>query len=66
MTTGPWPAAIWWHPPAGPYGHDCAARYPLIVEAVKHLRVRSLLVVWCDDHGVMHVATITGKFHFLR
>ena len=28
----------------------------------RHLRVRSLLidgeVVWCDNHGLMHVATI--------
>jgi bifunctional non-homologous end joining protein LigD len=51
-------------------GHDWAARYPLIVEAVNHLLVQSVLidgeVVWCDDHGVMHVTTITGKFHFLR
>ena len=34
-------------------GHDWAARYPLIVEAVNHLRVRSVLidgeVVCCDE-----------------
>ena len=37
-------------------GHDWAARYPLIVEAVNHLRVRSVLidgeVVCCDDRGL--------------
>jgi ATP-dependent DNA ligase len=37
-------------------GHDWAARYPLVVEAVNHLRVRSVLidgeVVCCDDRGL--------------
>jgi ATP-dependent DNA ligase len=37
-------------------GHDWAVRYPLIVEAVNHLRVRSLLidgeVVCCDERGL--------------
>ena len=37
-------------------GHDWAARYPLIVEAVNHLRVRSVLidgeVVCCDERGL--------------
>ena len=37
-------------------GHDWAFRYPLIVEAVNHLRVRSVLidgeVVCCDDRGL--------------
>ena len=37
-------------------GHDWAARFPLIVEAVNHLRVRSVLidgeVVCCDDRGL--------------
>ena len=37
-------------------GHDWASRYPLIVEAVNHLRVRSVLidgeVVCCDDRGL--------------
>ena len=36
-------------------GHDWANRYPLIVEAVNHLRVRSVLidgeVVCCDERG---------------
>ena len=38
-------------------GHDWAPRYPLIVEAMNHLKVRSLPVstgeaVCCDDNGV--------------
>jgi bifunctional non-homologous end joining protein LigD len=37
-------------------GHDWAARYPLVVEAVNHLKVRSCLidgeVVCCDEKGV--------------
>jgi ATP-dependent DNA ligase len=37
-------------------GHDWAARYPLVVEAVNHLKVRSCLidgeVVCCDENGV--------------
>src|SRR3954464_7087262 len=37
-------------------GHDWAARYPLMVEAVNHLKVRSCLidgeVVCCDEKGV--------------
>ena len=37
-------------------GHDWANRYPLIVEAVNHLRVRSVLidgeVVCCDERGL--------------
>jgi len=37
-------------------GHDWSTRYPLIVEAVNRLRVRSCLidgeVVACDDHGL--------------
>jgi bifunctional non-homologous end joining protein LigD len=37
-------------------GHDWAARYPLIVEAVNHLKVRSCLidgeVVCCDERGL--------------
>src|SRR4051812_24645327 len=36
-------------------GHDWAARYPLVVEAVNHLKVRSCLidgeVVCCDERG---------------
>jgi bifunctional non-homologous end joining protein LigD len=37
-------------------GHDWAPRYPLIVEAVNRLRVRSCLIdgeaVACDDNGI--------------
>jgi hypothetical protein len=37
-------------------GYDWAARYPVVVEAVNHLEVRSCLidgeVVCCDDNGV--------------
>jgi bifunctional non-homologous end joining protein LigD len=37
-------------------GHDWSARYPLVVEAVNHLKVRSCLidgeVVCCDDRGL--------------
>src|SRR6478735_374504 len=37
-------------------GHDWANRYPLIVEAVNHLRVRSVVidgeVVCCDERGL--------------
>jgi bifunctional non-homologous end joining protein LigD len=37
-------------------GHDWSARYPLIVEAVNHLKVRSCLidgeVVCCDENGL--------------
>jgi bifunctional non-homologous end joining protein LigD len=37
-------------------GHDWSARYPLVVEAVNHLKVRSCLidgeVVCCDEHGL--------------
>jgi ATP-dependent DNA ligase len=44
-------------------GHDWAARYPLVVEAVNHLKVRSCLidgeVVCCDEKGV-------AAFHLLR
>jgi hypothetical protein len=39
-----------------PNGHDWAARYPLVVEAVNHLSLRSCLidgeVVCCDENGV--------------
>jgi bifunctional non-homologous end joining protein LigD len=44
-------------------GHDWAARYPLIVEALTYLKVRSVLidgeVVCCDERGL-------AVFHFLR
>ena len=44
-------------------GHDWAARYPLSVEAVNHLRIRSVLidgeVVCCDERGL-------AVFHVLR
>jgi bifunctional non-homologous end joining protein LigD len=37
-------------------GHDWAARYPLVVQTVNHLKVRSCLidreVVCCDENGV--------------
>jgi bifunctional non-homologous end joining protein LigD len=37
-------------------GHDWAARYPLVVEAMNHLKVRSCLidgeVVCCDEKGL--------------
>jgi bifunctional non-homologous end joining protein LigD len=37
-------------------GHDWAQRYPLVVEAVNHLKVRSCLidgeVVCCDENGL--------------
>jgi bifunctional non-homologous end joining protein LigD len=37
-------------------GNDWTARYPLVVEAVNHLKVRSCLidgeVVCCDEHGL--------------
>jgi bifunctional non-homologous end joining protein LigD len=37
-------------------GHDWADRYPLIVEAVNHLKARSFLIdgeaVCCDDNGL--------------
>ena len=36
-------------------GNDWSARFPLVVEAVNHLKVRSCLidgeVVCCDEHG---------------
>jgi bifunctional non-homologous end joining protein LigD len=44
-------------------GNDWSARYPLVVEAVNHLTVRSCLidgeVVCCDERGV-------AAFHILR
>jgi bifunctional non-homologous end joining protein LigD len=44
-------------------GNDWSARFPLVVEAVNHLRVRSCLidgeVVCCDDRGL-------AIFHLLR
>jgi ATP-dependent DNA ligase len=37
-------------------GNDWSERFPLVVEAVNHLRVRSVLidgeVVFCDEHGL--------------
>jgi ATP-dependent DNA ligase len=36
-------------------GHDWSARYPLVVEAVNHLKVRSCLIdgeVCCDERGL--------------
>jgi bifunctional non-homologous end joining protein LigD len=44
-------------------GNDWSARFPLVVEAVNHLKVRSCLidgeVVCCDEKGVT-------AFHLLR
>jgi hypothetical protein len=44
-------------------GNDWSNRYPLVVEAVNHLKVRSCLidgeVVCCDEKGV-------AAFHLLR
>src|SRR3954464_1075171 len=46
-------------------GHDWASRYPLIVEAVNHLRVRSVLidgeVVCCDERGLAIFATLRQR-----
>ena len=46
-------------------GHDWAARYPLIVEAVNLLKVRSVLidgeVVCCDDRGLAIFATLRQR-----
>jgi bifunctional non-homologous end joining protein LigD len=46
-------------------GHDWAPRYPLIIEAVTALRVRSCLLdgeaVWCDDKGVAVFAKLRGR-----
>ena len=46
-------------------GHDWANRYPLIVEAVNHLRVRSVLidgeVVCCDERGLAIFATLRQR-----
>ena len=43
-------------------GHDWSARFPLVMEAMNHLKVWSWLidgeVVFCDDRGV--------AFHVLR
>src|SRR3954469_1405691 len=40
-------------------GNDCTQRYPLVAEAVNHLKVRSCLidgeVVCCDERGVGHL-----------
>jgi bifunctional non-homologous end joining protein LigD len=44
-------------------GNDWSGRFPLMVEAVKHLKVRSCLIdgemVCCDERGV-------AAFHVLR
>ena len=46
-------------------GHDWANRYPLIVEAVNQLRVRSVLidgeVVCCDERGLAIFATLRQR-----
>ena len=47
-------------------GNDWTARYPLVVEAVNHLKVRSCLidgeVVCCDEKGVaaFHCSATAG------
>src|ERR1700754_1117011 len=55
--SGSWPAgtrSASGSSPAG--GHDWSGRYPLVVEAVNHLKVRSCLldgeVVCCDERGL--------------
>ena len=44
------------HPADHPQGNDWTQRYPLVVEAVNHLKVRSCLidgeVVCCDERGL--------------
>jgi bifunctional non-homologous end joining protein LigD len=46
-------------------GNDWANRYPLVVEAVNHLKVRSCLidgeVVCCDEHGLAIFATLRQR-----
>src|SRR4051794_23204403 len=46
-------------------GHDWAARFPLVVEAVNHLRVRSCLidgeVVCCDERGLTVFAMLRQR-----
>ena len=46
-------------------GNDWANRYPLIVEAVNHLKVRSCLidgeVVCCDERGLAIFATLRQR-----
>jgi bifunctional non-homologous end joining protein LigD len=46
-------------------GHDWAGRYPLIVEAVNHLKVRSCLIdgeaVCCDERGLAIFATLRQR-----
>src|SRR6478609_10755875 len=46
-------------------GHDWADRYPLIVEAVNHLKARSCLIdgeaVCCDDNGLAVFERIRRK-----
>ena len=45
-----------WHPPDHPAGNDWSDRFPLVIEAVNHLKVRSCLidgeVVCCDERGL--------------
>jgi len=46
-------------------GNDWSARFPLVVEAVNHLKVRSCLidgeVVCCDDRGLAVFATLRQR-----
>jgi len=64
MATGSWPAGTrWCIRLLTRRGNDWSDRFPLVVEAVNHLRVRSCLidgeVVCCDHRGV-------AAFHVLR
>jgi ATP-dependent DNA ligase len=46
-------------------GHDWSARYPLLVEAVNHLKLRSCLidgeVVCCDERGLAIFSTLRER-----
>ena len=48
-------------------GHDWAGRYPLVVEAVNHLKVRSCLidgeVVCCDERGLAVFQLLRHRRH---
>ena len=48
-------------------GHDWSDRFPLVVEAVNHLKVRSCLidgeVVCCDERGLFSSCDTAGMNH---
>jgi len=48
-------------------GNDWSARFPVVVEAVNHLKVRSCLidgeVVCCDERGMAVFATLRQRRH---